>query len=78
MDLWCLQEVWYADVQRELYAAVKDNFPYALSAINLTDYSDDDEVACNSTAELEACVTQSNCGELYNDTATATACVVLR
>ena len=36
VDIYCLQEVLFSDVQREIVAAVIDKYPYAFSAQNLS------------------------------------------
>ena len=46
VDIFCLQEVWYADIQRQIYNGVKDYYPYALSAVDLTDSTVSSEPAC--------------------------------
>ena len=36
VDIFCLQEIFFSDIQRQIVAAVKDEFPYAFSAQNLS------------------------------------------
>ena len=46
VDIFCLQEVWYADVQRSLYNSVRDKYPYALSAVDLNNSTGNSDPVC--------------------------------
>ena len=47
VDIFCLQEIWTADVQRKICRDLKPFYPYALSAIDLdTDPSDTTTPSC--------------------------------
>ena len=48
MDIFCLQEVWEVPIQRKIRNALRDTYPYVLSAIDLDSESDSDELACSS------------------------------
>lgn len=48
MDIFCLQEIWFGDIQKQIYNGVKDYYPYALSAVDLTDNTVSSEPACTS------------------------------
>ena len=78
VDIFCLQEVWYADVQKSLYNSVKDKYPYALSAVDLNNSSTGNSDPVCSVAELGqfgACLA-TNCPGLSGTE--ALACLVLR
>ena len=47
VDIFCLQEVWDVRIQRKIRTALRDAYPYVLSAIDLDSESDSDEPACN-------------------------------
>ena len=77
VDIFCLQEVWYADVQKSLYNSVKDKYPYALSAVDLNNSTGNSDPVC-AVAELGqfgACQA-TNCPGLFGTQ--ALACLVLR
>ena len=46
VDIFCLQEVWFADVQRSLYNSVRDKYPYALSAVDLNNSTGNSDPVC--------------------------------
>ena len=46
VDIFCLQEVFFADIQRQIYRALKERYPYILSATDLTLESESPERAC--------------------------------
>jgi endonuclease/exonuclease/phosphatase family metal-dependent hydrolase len=48
VDIFCLQEVWEVRIQRQIRTALRDTYPYVLSAIDLDSESDSDELACDS------------------------------
>ena len=47
VDIFCLQEVWESPIQRKIRRALKNIYPYALSAIDLDMEPDSDELACD-------------------------------
>ena len=47
VDIICLQEILTANIQREIYRALKDEYPYILSALNLTIEGESLEMACD-------------------------------
>ena len=75
MDIFCLQEVFFADVQREIYRALKGKYPYILSAADLSAESESLERACEPP-ELLGVLTclQTDCAGL-TDEAAATICL---
>ena len=77
MDIFCLQEVFFADIQRQIYRALVDRYPYILSAANLTKETESPERACGvqEALGLVACV-QTNCAGLTGGD--ATICFVQR
>jgi hypothetical protein len=52
VDIICLQEVLLANLQRQIYRAVKDEYPYILSALDLTVEEESPERAC-AVGEVE-------------------------
>ena len=60
VDIFCLQEVYEPRVQRKVRRDLKNFYPYALSAIDLDNEPDSDELACDSDTlnTLFACLTQ--------------------
>ena len=56
IDIFCLQEVWEARIQRKIRRDLKDFYPYALSAIDLENAPGSDTPACDSD-ELDALLT---------------------
>ena len=62
MDIFCLQEVLFSDVQREIVAAVIDEYPYAFSAQDLMPTPSSNAMACTVVDLLtfEECFLQ-NC-----------------
>lgn len=46
MDILCLQEVFFADTQRLIYRALKNKYPYAVSALNLSLDEESPQRAC--------------------------------
>ena len=79
MDIFCLQEVWYADIQRQIYNGVKDYYPYALSAVDLTDSTVSSEPACTIEMLGPGIECQMNfCSEYENDHFQLVACVATR
>ena len=59
VDIFCLQEVWEVRTQRRIRSALRDVYPYALSAIDLDTETDGDELACDSD-DLDAVFTCRN------------------
>jgi len=79
VDIFCLQEVWYADIQRQIYNGVKDYYPYALSAVDLTDSTVSSEPACTIEMLGPAIECQMNsCSEYANNPLQFAACVAIR
>ena len=75
VDIFCLQEVWYADIQRQIYNGVKDYYPYVLSAVDLTDSTVSSEPACTIEMLGPALECQINsCSEFSNDPPQFAAC----
>lgn len=46
VDIICLQEVLFADIQRQIYRGLKDKYPYILSALDLSAEGESPERAC--------------------------------
>lgn len=46
MDTFCLQEVFFADIQRQVYRELKDRYPHVLTATDLTASDTDPARAC--------------------------------
>lgn len=46
IDILCLQEVYFADVQRQIYRALQDTYPYIFTAADLTADDSDPTRAC--------------------------------
>lgn len=68
VDIFCLQEVWYADVQRKIYNGVREYYPYVLSAVNLTDNTVSSEPACTVDMLFPGLGCQMNaCGQFASD-----------
>ena len=45
-DIFCLQAVFFSDVQRQIVAAVRDDYPYAFSAQDLNSSTPSANPAC--------------------------------
>lgn len=79
MDIFCLQEVWYADTQKKIYNDVKDYYPYVLSAVDLTDNTVSSEPACTVDVLIPALECQRNaCSAFADDVTRFRICGVLR
>ena len=79
VDIFCLQEVWYADIQRQIYNGVKDYYPYALSAVDLTDSTVSSEPACTRDTLNQFLQCQAmNCAALADSITQYEICGVLR
>ena len=79
VDIFCLAEVWYADIQRQIYNGVKDYYPYALSAVDLTDSTVSSEPACTTEMLAPAIECQMNsCSEFANDIYQFAICGAIR
>ena len=79
MDIFCLQEVWYADIQRQIYNGVKDYYPYALSTVDLNDSTVSSEPAC--TIEILAPANEcrvNECSEFASNALPMAICWVTR
>ena len=46
VDIICLQEVFFGDMQRKLYRTLRRKYPYAVSALDLTAEEESLERAC--------------------------------
>ena len=71
VDIWCLQEVFFADVHRKIYNAVSSRYPYALSSSSLSanEPLGDSPSACSPEMlqSVGACVQralQTNCAKV--------------
>ena len=62
MDIFCLQEVFFSDVQRQIVAAVMDEYPYAFSAQDLNSSTPNANSACTASelGEVLMCA-EANC-----------------
>ena len=79
VDIFCLQEVWYADIQRQIYNGVKDYYPYALSAVDLTDSTVSSEPACTMEMLGPGIECQMNfCSQYANNPLLFATCVAIR
>ena len=77
MDIFCLQEVVQADVQRRIYSALRQKYPYAVSALDLSAEVDSSQPACTleEAGGVQVC-TVTNCAGLDEDS--TRACVIFR
>ena len=48
VDIFCLQEVYSSSIQRKIRSALKDAYPYALSAIDLDTEPEGGKPTCDS------------------------------
>ena len=48
VDIFCLQEVFSSSIQRRIRSALRDVYPYVLSAIDLDTETGSDEPTCDS------------------------------
>ena len=57
-DIFCLQEIFFSDVQRQIVAAVRDDYPYAFSAQDLNSSTPSANPACTvmDLRALQECV----------------------
>ena len=77
VDIFCLQEIWEANVQRRIRKELKDVYPYALSAIDLDgDPSSDGPVCDRSEVESVLACREQRCIGLQG--ATLSFCGVVR
>ena len=78
MDIFCLQEVFFSDVQRQIVAAVMDEYPYAFSAQDLESVPPSSNPACTvmELVTLQQCA-DDNCG-LSSSPAELSNCVVFK
>ena len=60
MDILCLQEVFPANLQRRIYRALKNKYPYILSALDLTVEEESSERACSvaQVSQVDVCARQ--------------------
>lgn len=77
MDIWCLQEVLFADVQQQIYQNLSQAYPHIYSNLRFEDEFDSETLACtpDQLQQFEVCA-QSNCPIM--DPRQFQACVVLR
>ena len=79
VDIFCLQEVWYADIQKKIYSGVKDYYPYVLSAVDLTDNTVSSEPACTLEVLSSVQECQRNaCSAFASDNTRFRLCGILR
>ena len=67
MDIFCLQELFFGDVQRQVYNAAKDLYPYVHTATDLTvDDSTSTTPACTpeENAQFVSCLIANGCSNL--------------
>ena len=77
VDIFCLQEIWQANVQRRIRNELKDVYPYALSAIDLdAEPSSDGPVCDRSEVESLLACQEQHCPSLQG--AELFFCMVLR
>ena len=77
VDIFCLQEIWEANVQRRIRKELKDVYPYALSAIDLdAEPSSDGPVCGRSVVDSVLACQKQHCIGLQG--ATLSFCTVIR
>lgn len=79
VDIFCLQEIFDTGIQRQIYAALKNKYPYSLSALNLSAEGESAERACSleQLQQVGVCA-QTQCPNLPPAGGAFAACVALR
>ena len=77
VDIFCLQEVWEANLQRRIYSELSEIYPYVVSAIDIESVSNSTATACkNNESDAYFNCREDQCAELSGGS--LTVCGILR